>query len=263
MRRLAVSMFFVAATPGAALAQTANKNLPPTGANKAVEERRPPQGVHNEGARDTASLMQRSGGSLLRASMAATPAPNQASIKDVSFFAVPEPQPRTIRKHDLVTIIIREESAFRAKGKTDTSREMDFEAKLEEWIKLNLDNWEIEGGALGPNPPSIKFKGSRNFKGEGTNERTDSLTARITGEVVDVKPNGTLVVQARKVIKNDDEEQAFIMSGTCRAEDINADNTVLSTQMYDLQLEKKTKGAVRDASKRGWFNSLLDLISPI
>jgi flagellar L-ring protein FlgH len=80
--------------------------------------------------------------------------------------------------------------------------------------------------------------------------------------VLDVKPNGTLVLQARKRIKTDEEEQAFILTGVCRAEDITADNSILSTQLYDLELSKSHQGTVRNATRKGWGGKLLDAISP-
>ena len=212
---------------------------------------------------DTASLMQRSGGSLLRASLATPPDPQQAKLRDVSFFGVPEPEPRTIRKHDLITVIVREESAFSSHGLSDLKREANIEAKVDEFIKLKLSNLELQGGAEGISPPGIKITGNRTFKGEATEGREDTLTARITGEVLDVKPNGTLVVQARKQIRTDEEVQQFVLTGICRAEDVNADNTILSTQLFDLQLQKNHTGAVRDATKRGWFLKLLDAVSPL
>jgi len=49
--------------------------------------------------------MQRTGGSLLRATLAAEPDSAQAELNAVSYFAVPEPQPKVLQKHDLVTII--------------------------------------------------------------------------------------------------------------------------------------------------------------
>ena len=79
---------------------------------------------------------------------------------------------------------------------------------------------------------------------------------------MDVKPNGTLIVQARKRIKTDEEEQQFILTGVCRVEDITADNAILSTQLFDLELQKNHKGAVRDATKRGILPKLLDWINP-
>ena len=104
--------------------------------------------------------------------------------------------------------------------------------------------------------------GKREFKGEGTVDRSDRILTRLTAEVLDVKPNGTMVLQARGRTKHDEEEQEFVLSGICRADDITADNTVLSSQLFDLSLEKRTRGDVRSATKRGWGGKLLDAISP-
>jgi flagellar L-ring protein precursor FlgH len=71
-----------------------------------------------------------------------------------------------------------------------------------------------------------------------------------------------MVLQARQRIKTDDEEQTFILSGICRVEDITPDNSILSTQMFDKELTKTHKGAVRDTTKRGWIPKLLDVINP-
>jgi flagellar L-ring protein precursor FlgH len=221
-----------------------------------------PKPVNNNQTTSVAEGMRKNGGSLFRASLQAQPEPGQATLRDVSFYSVPDPEPRVLKKHDLVTVIVREESAFKSKGTTDVKRQSELEAKIEEFIKLDLRNFELQGGAIGPVPPSIKADASRGFKGEGSVDRSDSLTARIAVEVVDVKPNGTLVLQGSKRIKTDDEEQQFILTGVCRAADVSADNTVLSTNLYDLSLEKKHKGAVRDASKRGWVTKLLDALNP-
>ncbi len=218
------------------------------------------RGQGPSGPTDTATLLQRSGGSLLKATLSAPPDAGQAPLRDLSFFGVPEPEPRTLKKHDLITIIVREESTFSSKGTADLKREADIEAKVEEFIKLKLGNFAIQGGAQGPTPPGVKITGNRTLKGEATVDREDTLTARITGEVLDVKPNGTLVVQARKQIKTDDEVQQFVLTGICRAEDVNADNTLLSTQLFDLQLQKNHSGAVRDTTKRGIIGKLLDAV---
>jgi flagellar L-ring protein precursor FlgH len=211
---------------------------------------------------DAASLLRQNRNSLLKASLSARADAGQAQLQDVSYYAVPVPEPKVIRKHDLVTIIIREESKFSSEGNAELTREANLEAVIEEFVQLKLDNWEIEGGAIGPTPPSIKMNGTREFTGEGTVDRTDRFTARITAEVLDVKPNGTLVLQARKRIRTDEEEQIFTFSGVCRAEDISADNTILSTAIHDQELSKSHKGTVREATRRGWGGKLLDLVSP-
>jgi flagellar L-ring protein precursor FlgH len=93
-------------------------------------------------------------------------------------------------------------------------------------------------------------------------ERDDTFTGRITAEVVDVKPNGTLILQATETIKTDEEEQRVTLIGTCRVEDISSDNGVLSNQLFNLSLSKQHKGAAKDALTRGLFTRLLDWINP-
>jgi flagellar L-ring protein precursor FlgH len=233
----------------------------PHAANDAGREL-PARPIHNDGAQDTAGAMRRNGSSLLRATLNSRTDRAQARLADVSFHAVPEPIPRTLRKHDQVTIIVREESEFSSKGSTEFRKEAQFEARLEEFIKLRLRNAEIEGGGIGPVAPSISINGTRDFQGEGSVDRSDSLTTRVQAEVIDVKPNGTLVLQARSRIKTDDEDRTFVLTGTCRVEDVSADNTILSTQLYDKNIENRNKGTVRNATKRGWLPNLLDVINP-
>ena len=241
-----------ASRPGAAAAAEQQSSAPPYATAPA----------NNNNADHVGATMRQRGGSLLKASLAAQNDPAQATLEQVSFTAVPVPEPKVIRKHDLLTIIVREQSEFSSEGSTEFTKEAELQALLDEFIKLDLANWEIEGGGIGEVAPSIRMSGSRDMSGEGTVERSDDLTARITAEVLDVKPNGTLVLQARKRIKTDEEEQIFTLSGTCRAEDINADNTILSTALHDQELVKTHRGTVRNATRKGWGGKLLDAISP-
>jgi len=215
---------------------------------------------------DMASLYQNSGGSLARAMDAIGLDPSQAKSSQGSYMSLPDPEPKTIRKHDLITIVIHEESAFTSKESAELKREADIDAQLDAWARLNIERLTLAagktGGAGGGAVPEVKMTGTRDFTGDGSVDRSDTLTARITGEVIDVKPNGTLVIQARKLIRTDEEEQQFVLSGTCRAEDVASDNTVLSTQIFDLQLQKNHKGTVREATRRTWLQKLVDLLSP-
>ena len=184
-----------------------------------------------------------------------------ASYSSVSIMAAPKKQPRTLKQHDLVTIIVREESQASTTGTTDLKRNSDLDAKIDSYVKLNLKKMSLD--AKSPTiAPEIKGEFQRDFKGEAQVDRTDTLTARIGAEVLDVKPNGTLVLQAHKHIKTDDEEQEFILTGTCRAEDVGPDNTVLSNILNDLDVKKSTKGAARDTTKRGGLSRLLDFLNP-
>jgi len=255
IRSLVIFSCAVAATGAAATAQNSTRpNGTPAGAKQ------PPSAQHSTTIEPAALRMQRSNGSLLQASLNARQDPNQAPLQAVSYIAVPEPEPRVLRKHDLVTIIVREESKFSAQGTTDLKKQAALQAEIAEFIRLQLDEAIIEP-ATGL-PVGVDLSGRRSFKGEGTVDRSDKFTTRITAEIIDVKPNGTIVLQARSRTKIDEEEQIMILSGTCRAEDVTADNTVLSTQLFDQDVTKIHNGAVRDTTRRGWIPKLLDALNP-
>jgi flagellar L-ring protein precursor FlgH len=100
------------------------------------------------------------------------------------------------------------------------------------------------------------------LKGEGDTNREDRLTTRLTGRILDVKPNGILVLEARARVQHDDEISEITLTGVCRKEDVTADNTVLSTQIANKEITVNNKGALRAAARRGWIPRLIDLIKP-
>jgi flagellar L-ring protein FlgH len=212
-------------------------------------------------APDTQLLMQASGGSLMQASMTESSDPN-VKTPSYNMLAVSEPEPKVLRKHDLVSIVVQEISSYQSTGDTNEQKNADFDAKVDQWIKLNLGQFSVHGTGQANNPVEMKLEGERDFKGTAAMDRSDTETLRVEAEVIDVKPNGTLVLQARKHIKNDEEDQTIILTGTCRVQDIDASNSVLSTDLHDLDLQKVTKGMVRDGNKRGWLPRILDWLNP-
>jgi flagellar L-ring protein precursor FlgH len=206
-------------------------------------------------------MMQRNGGSLAQATMATPVDSTAAPASSYSFYAVPEPQPKTLKKHDLVQIIVREDSNFSSVGDSDLQHHYDIDTQIQAYMQLHFSPLSLV--AQTPTTPlENHLTGDRDFKGTATYDRTDSLTARITAEVIDIKPNGNLVLQATKKIKTDEEEQQFTLTGTCRAEDVTPDDTVLSTELYSANLTKTHKGQVKDTTERGFLAKLLDQINP-
>ena len=213
---------------------------------------------------DLRQLMQQSGGSLLRASAVAR---SQAPVASAgaapagfSLFGVPDPAPHVLKKHDLVNVVVREESRSATAGDSDQQRQVDFDAQLQAFIRFRAASLSVYP-ATG-NQPEVKAQGQRDFKGTGSYNRTDTMTTRLEVEVIDVKPNGTLVLQARRHMRIDDETLDVKLTGVCRAEDVDPTNSVLSTDMHDLNLEKVTTGQVHDTTKRGLLHAILDILNP-
>jgi flagellar L-ring protein precursor FlgH len=127
-------------------------------------------------------------------------------------------------------------------------------------VKRVLTDLQLEPEGIAGDERRVGISFGRQFEGDGEYERTDEVITRLTARVVDVKPNGTLALEARTHLANDDETVTITVTGYCRAEDVTADNSVLSTQMYDLRVAKKHTGEIRDASKKGLFTKGLDYL---
>ena len=197
---------------------------------------------------------------LIKAVESETPSVNPTLLR-ASPIAVELPQPEKIAVGDLVTIIIREDKKFSTTSKLESEKEWKLEAELKKWFRLDgltkLLNQDFPGGT-----PGADFEFANEYEGEGKVNRKDSLVTRIQARVIDVKPNGNLVLEARKRITVDEEDQIATLSGVCRSKDVTAQNSVLSTQVADLEIGVSHTGAARDASRRGWAMRLFDLLRP-
>lgn len=168
--------------------------------------------------------------------------------------------PKTFKPGDLLTIIIREQRKWEADADLETKSKFDVQSTLDAFVKPTaggLGSAEFRRGK-----PNIDYKFNQKLKNEGDSSREDKLTTRLTGKVIDVKPNGLLVIEARARIVHDEETSEITLTGSCRKDDVTADNTVLSTQMADKEVVVSNKGALRKASSRGWITKLVDLFKP-
>lgn len=181
------------------------------------------------------------------------------SASQVSLLWVDEPEPQIFQQHDIVTIIIDENSTQTSSQKLETDKKSETSATL----NALLDYMALLELRLDQGDTSLTladFKAKNKFTGNGDYERKDKFTARITATVIEVKPNGTLVLEATKRIAKDDEIQTIVLSGLVRQEDVTRQNTVLSSQMANLNVVVNNEGEVRDAAKKGIITEILDAL---
>jgi len=183
-------------------------------------------------------------------------------LEAAGYASVMAPKPRTFAKHDLVTIIIRESSSATLESELETEKETGVNGSIKALPRLQLADLikgELNSGDP-KNPIEVDVTFNKEFEGEGDYARKDSLTTRLTARVIDVKPNGTLALEARTFIQNDDEKLTIAVTGFCRAEDVAIDNTVLGTQMFDLRVNKSHEGELRKTTKKGILTKLLEAV---
>lgn len=181
------------------------------------------------------------------------------SLVDASITAIEPPEPRTFEAQDLVTIIISERSAIEREQTVETEKSYSAGAEFAaipdplQLLELRYDNYERL-------PQELEAEAGFAHEGEGTYERDDSVTARVTGRVVEVKPNGTMLIESKTTVRTDGEEQVIVLSGLCRQEDVTIANTIQSNQMANLVVKFEHSGDIKESAKKGWIPRVLETV---
>jgi len=185
------------------------------------------------------------------------------AVSRVSLAAVRLPEPRAFSIHDLITIIVRESTTSDSESSLDTEKKTKLTGKISAFPNLQLRdllNFQLRPSDMDEGQPAVDIISSTKFEGDGEYERKDTFITRITARIIDIKPNGTLVLEARKFIQSDKESLSMLLTGTCRKQDVTVDNTILSTQIYDLNLVKNHQGELRSASKKGVLTKFFEIL---
>lgn len=209
-----------------------------------------------------ASAHAQSSSLLMRAYEAPETAPADATVAAAtSLFHVPPPEPRRFAVHDLVQIIVHETSRAKSTHELETEKEFNVNGRIDAFPDLNLEDLLSLRLFAGRTTalPELDATFGKEFTGDGEYERRDDLTGRISAEVIEVLPNGNLVLEARTVIRTDDELQEMKLTGVCRPDDVSLLNTVLSNQVHDLRIQKDHEGELREANRKGIIAQVFDL----
>jgi len=167
------------------------------------------------------------------------------SAESVHFFS----NHKAMHLGDIVTVIIVEEAS--ASNKSELKLNKETSNKLEGSGAGKLDFIPLMSGG-------IDYQKEHQGKGETT--LAGRMKARVTAEVIEIRPNGNLVIEgSRTVLINDDEDQITVR-GVLRPEDIAADNTVLSTYLSEAQIAYTGNGPNDNATKQGLITRILDLL---
>jgi flagellar L-ring protein FlgH len=153
---------------------------------------------------------------------------------------------------DVLTIKITEASKVDNKAKRDLQKDV---------TKSNTFNGKFGNfadiGDLGFSAASSnKTNGKADYKDERTFE--DSITVT----VVDIQPNGNLVVMGVRNRSIGGDTQIIEVSGVVRPSDIMFDNTIKSTQVADFRLVSKNGGVADPYTRPGWLGRIFDIVWP-
>jgi flagellar L-ring protein precursor FlgH len=156
------------------------------------------------------------------------------------------------RVGDIVTVLLQETTSASKSAVTKTSK------------TTSVNNTgptifgrtpTVHGVPLG----TVALSGADSFDGEGQSSQGNSLAGSLTVTVMEVQPNGNLVVQGDKTLRLNQGDEFVHVSGIIRQADIGSDNSVSSAKVADAHISYSGKGVINASNSMGWlarfFNS--------
>lgn len=151
------------------------------------------------------------------------------------------------RSGDLITVILREKTAASKKVDTTTDKKTAIEVGIPTLFGQQIEQL------------SASAEKDVNFSGEGAASQSNSLSGDITVTVAGVYPNGNLLIRGEKLLTLNQGSEVVRISGIVRPIDVSPANTVLSSQIGNVEITYSGNGFVQDSNLPGWITRLFNL----
>lgn len=150
--------------------------------------------------------------------------------------------PKAGQVDDLVTIVVAESASAVSTGATKTARQSSSGYSVTSLLKPTK--------ATGALANLLNTSGNQSLNGQGTTSRDVTLTTTLSGRVVEVLPNGYLVLEGSKSVVINSETHLVTVRGVARPADITPGNEVSSARLAQMEVRINGKGVVNDAIRR-------------
>lgn len=178
---------------------------------------------------------------LLAALLTASSAPATPVLPTSSLFADHEAH----AVGDVLTILVVESTQASKATLTRTNSETQNEANGIGRLDF-IDVWNLDA--------------KNQSLGSGSTARSGDLQARITARITEVEPNGLLHVEGTRSVRVNGEEEKIVLRGSVRPQDVQANNTVLSTFLADATIDYTGEGTLASAERPGILTRLFNWI---
>jgi len=191
------------------------------------------------------------------------PAPNQMRRTSNSLWNANGPaffgDPRASRVGDILTVNINITDSAQLSNTTERSRTSSEDSDLTQLFGIDLTgffNDNIDQSSLG------SFGSTSSLSGDGSVNRTESISLTVAALVTQVLPNGNLVIAGRQEVRVNNEVRELLISGIARPEDVGSDNTISHTQIAEARISYGGRGHLSDVQRPSYGQEIYNILMP-
>ncbi|MBV1934305.1 MAG: flagellar basal body L-ring protein FlgH [Parvibaculaceae bacterium] len=168
---------------------------------------------------------------------------------------------RASRIGDILTVNINIADKAEVENTSSRSRANSEDAGLD-----NLLGFEASLGKILPdavnNATLVGATSNSASQGTGSVDRKEEIELVVAAVVVQILPNGNMVIEGRQEVRVNYEVRELLIAGVVRPEDITAINTIQHTQIAEARISYGGRGHITDVQQPRYGQQVYDILMP-
>jgi flagellar L-ring protein FlgH len=169
--------------------------------------------------------------------------------------------PRAQKTGDILTVNIAIGDQAKIANSTSRTRSGEESAGVPNFLGLESRLPGILPDAVDPSN-LVNLNSDSTSTGTGSVDRSESINLTVAAVIVQVLPNGNLVIQGQQEVRVNNEVRELVVSGVVRPEDIASNNTIRHTQIAEARISYGGRGQITDVQQPRYGQQFFDIIWP-
>ena len=168
---------------------------------------------------------------------------------------------RAAQVGDILTVVVNFDDKAQFNNETQRQRTSSENETMTQFLGLNTKFLpKILPGTDPTNP--LNVSGASNHDGKATMDREEQVNLQVAALVMQVLPNGNLVVQGHQEFRVNYEVREVQLTGVIRPQDISSVNTVDYTKLAEARISYGGRGQLTDIQQPRYGQQLFDILQP-
>lgn len=162
---------------------------------------------------------------------------------------------------DILTVMLDIKDKAELDNSSQRSRQASEDAGLAALLGYEANLAQILPEAV-DNNALIGADSSSNHAGSGTIDREEKIQMKLAATIMQILPNGNLVIQGRQEVRVNFEKRVLEFAGVIRPQDITIDNTISYDKVAEARVSYGGKGQITDVQQPRYGQQVYDVLFP-
>lgn len=168
---------------------------------------------------------------------------------------------RASRVGDILTVVITISDSANVSNETKRSRADSDTADAANFFGFENHLKDFLPKSVSPSS-LLSTASTTSNDGKGSIARSEQIDLRVAATIVQVLPNGNLVVQGKQQVGVNFDVRELTINGVIRPQDISSSNTITYDQIAEARIVYGGRGIIQDVQQPRYGEQLLDIVMP-